>query len=53
MLTVARGLLIRGDDIDVNAIGELVDEELNATQHAIQEGADKIQVTFYRLYMRA
>lgn len=44
MLTVARTLLIRGDDINVNQIGELVEEELNATQQAIQEGAQKIQV---------
>lgn len=44
MLTVARSLLIRGDDINVNEIGELVNEELNATQQAIDEGAQKIQV---------
>lgn len=44
MLTVAKGLLIRGDDINVNEIGELVEEEMNATQKAIEEGASKIQV---------
>lgn len=47
MLGVAKGLLIRGDDINVSEIGELVDEELNATQKAIEEGASKIQVQEY------
>ena len=44
MLTVAKTLLIRGDDVNVSQIGEMVEEELNATQKAIQEGAQKIQV---------
>lgn len=50
MLSVAQSLLITGDDINVNEIGELVEEELNATQLAIQDGAKKIQVFafFYR-----
>lgn len=45
MMTVAKTLLISGDDINVNEIGEMVEEELNATQKAIQEGAQKIQVS--------
>lgn len=46
MLRVARSLLIKSDDINVDEIGELVEEELNATQKAIQEGAQKVQVSF-------
>ena len=49
MLGVAKSLLIHGDDINVNEIGEMVDEELNATQQAIQEGAKKIQVSNSRI----
>ncbi|KAF6038196.1 Hip1 [Bugula neritina] len=52
MLRVARSLLIKSDDINVDEIGELVEEELNATQKAIQEGAQKVQEMLEKARMR-
>jgi len=45
MLSVANGLVLRSDgDINPEKLGEMVEEELNATQEAIESGAKKIQV---------
>ncbi|XP_067938200.1 huntingtin-interacting protein 1-like isoform X2 [Watersipora subatra] len=52
MLGVARSLILHGDDVNVSEIGELVEEELNATQQAIEEGANKIQEMLEKARLR-